>query len=74
MYHKFPISCCKYCLCDYCLNKDDIIDKNINQELKRFRRQNFYEKKLLLLGRLNSISFISRMFCFSFLGNAEAGK
>ncbi len=50
MFHKFPINCCKDYVCDYCLNEDDIINKHINQELQRLRRQNLFERKLLLLG------------------------
>jgi len=50
MFHKFPIPCCKDYICDCCLNADGIINKRINQELQRFRRQNLFERKLLLLG------------------------
>jgi hypothetical protein len=60
MFHKFPINCCKDYVCDCCLNEDDIINKHINQELQRFRRQNLFERKLLLLG----ISEIDIGLCF----------
>jgi hypothetical protein len=53
MFHKFPIPCCKDYICDCCLNADGIINKRINQELQRFRRQNLFERKLLLLGILD---------------------
>jgi hypothetical protein len=53
MFREFPISCCKDYVCDCCLNKDDIINKRINQELEIFRRQNLFERKLLLLGILD---------------------
>jgi hypothetical protein len=51
MFNQFPIACCKDYACDCCLNDDEIINKHINEQLKRLRRQNLHERKLLLLGR-----------------------
>lgn len=51
MFNRFLTPCCKDYVCDCCLNPDEIINKDINEQLKRLRRQNFHERKLLLLGK-----------------------
>ena len=50
MANRFMMGCCKDHLCDMCLSEEERINKHINQELQRLRRQNLYERKLLLLG------------------------
>ncbi len=51
MFNRFLTPCCKDYACDCCLNDDEIINKDINEQLKRMRRQNIHERKLLLLGK-----------------------
>ncbi|CAF4766217.1 unnamed protein product [Rotaria socialis] len=50
MFNPFLASCCKDYACDCCLSPAEKINKDINQQLKVFRRQNLHERKLLLLG------------------------
>lgn len=50
MFNPFLTPCCKDYVCDCCLTADEIINKDINEELKRMRRQKLSERKLLLLG------------------------
>ncbi len=66
MFNKFLPPCCKDYVCDCCLNDDEIINKDINEQLKRMRRQNLHERKLLLLGK-NFVMFMIHRFeviCF----------
>jgi hypothetical protein len=76
MFNNCLTPCCKEYACDCCLNDDEIINKDINAQLKIMRRQNLHERKLLLLGNNRYymiIVYISK-FLLNFLGNAEAGK
>lgn len=61
MFNRFLTPCCKEHVCDCCLNGDEIINKDINTQLKRMRRQNLQERKLLLLGKK---SFLYENFLF----------
>ncbi len=75
MFNQFLPHCCKDYACDCCLNDDEIINKDINEQLKRMRRQNLHERKLLLLGKNSSdVRLFICLKLFLFLGNAEAGK
>jgi hypothetical protein len=51
MFNQCLAPCCKDYACDCCLNPDEIINKDINEQLKRLRRQYLHERKLLLLGK-----------------------
>jgi hypothetical protein len=51
MFNRCLAPCCKDYACDCCLTPDEIINKDINEQLKRMRRQNLHERKLLLLGK-----------------------
>lgn len=51
MFKNFPISCCKEYVCNFCLNPDELVDKEISIRLKELRRQTYNERKLLLLGK-----------------------
>jgi hypothetical protein len=75
MFNRFLTPCCKDYACDCCLNNEEIINKNINEQLKRMRRQNLHERKLLLLGKRTYYRIILYInFSNFFPGNAEAGK
>ncbi|CAF2332385.1 unnamed protein product [Rotaria sp. Silwood2] len=50
MFNRFIPSCCKDYICDCCLTPIEIINKDINEQLKQWRRENLHERKLLLLG------------------------
>ena len=51
MFNRFLAPCCKDYACDHCLTPEEITNKDINEQLKRLRRQNLHERKLLLLGK-----------------------
>jgi hypothetical protein len=74
MFNRFLTPCCKDYVCDCCLNADEIINKDINEQLKRMRRQYLHERKLLLLGKNRYYMMIVFIFNLFFKGNAEAGK
>ncbi|CAF1085986.1 unnamed protein product [Adineta ricciae] len=50
MFNRFLAPCCKDYACDCCLTPEEVMNKDINDYLKRIRRQNLHERKLLLLG------------------------
>lgn len=50
MFNHVMLPCCKDYLCQCCLNEEDRINREINEDIKRWRRQNLHERKLLLLG------------------------
>ena len=64
MFNSFLTPCCKDHVCDCCLTADEIINKDINEELKRMRRQKLSERKLLLLGKYRISMSLRLRFVF----------